>query len=211
MQGNPGMSVTYILTEGGSVKTANLVSLLRGLLIAPILLLLARHLNAAALGLYVLAVATDGLDGWLARRGGRTSAFGASLDAVIDNLFSVAIAGFLWLAQPELFRDHPLALTVLFGFPLAYLAIAWAMTGRVLMFHFHSARLGALLLFALWPVVALTGWGWLVPVTAAVVGASRIEQILFMARGGRDQDARHLFQAVTLSAESGAAEPERAP
>ena len=64
------MSVTCLLDEGGTFKTANLVSLLRNVLIAPIVVLLMRDMKAAALALYVLAVATDGLDGWLARRSG---------------------------------------------------------------------------------------------------------------------------------------------
>ncbi|WP_054004971.1 CDP-alcohol phosphatidyltransferase family protein [Cypionkella psychrotolerans] len=198
------MSVTYLLDEGGAFKTANLVSLLRGVLIPPIVVLLMRHMNTAALALYVLAVATDGLDGWLARRSGRCSEFGAVLDSVIDNVFSLSIAVFLWLALPSLYADYSLALAVLFIAPIAYLAVSWAMTGRVIMFHFHSARLGALVLFALWPAVALTGATWLVPVAALVIAASRIEQILFMARGGRDPDARHLWQAIATTPLEGA-------
>lgn len=57
------MSMTYLFDEGGPVKAANVISLLRAALIAPIVLLLVRQMNAAALGLYMLAVATDGLDG----------------------------------------------------------------------------------------------------------------------------------------------------
>lgn len=190
------MSMTYLLDEGGPVKVANVVSLLRGALIAPIVMLLLRHMNGAALGLYVLAVATDGLDGWLARRSGRCSEFGAVLDSVVDNVFSLAIAGFLWLALPGLYADYQVSLAVLFAGPLVYLAVSRAMTGKIIMFHFHSARAGALLLFVLWPAVALTGAVWLVPVAALVIGASRIEQVLFMARGGRDPDARHLLQTI---------------
>ena len=190
------MSFSYLLDEGGPVKVANLVSLLRGILIVPIMVLLVRHMNGAAIGLYLLAVATDGLDGWLARRSGRCSEFGAVLDSVIDNLFSIAIAGFLWLAVPGVYNDHPVATTVLFLAPLAYLAVSRAMSGQIIMFHFHSARLGALALFALWPEVAFTGSNWLVIPAAFIVVASRIEQVLFMARGGRDPDARSVFEAI---------------
>lgn len=197
------MSMTYLFDEGGPVKAANVISLLRAALIAPIVLLLVRQMNAAALGLYMLAVATDGLDGWLARRSGRCSDFGAVLDSVIDNVFSLGIAGFLWLALPGLYADCPVSLAILFAGPLAYLAVSWAMTGRIIMFHFHSARVGALLLFVLWPAVALTGAVWVVPVAALVTGASRIEQVLFMARGGRDPDARHLWQALPAQPATG--------
>lgn len=197
------MTVTYLLNEGGRIKTANVVSLLRGVLIVPITILLLRKADGAALALYVLAVASDGLDGWLARRSGRCSDYGAVLDSVIDNVFSLAIAGFLWLALPELYADHPVSMAVLFLGPLAYLAVSKALTGQIIMFHFTSARLGALLLFGLWPAVLWTGAGWLVPAAALLVGASRIEQILFIIRGGRDPDARHLLQAIPTTLTKG--------
>ncbi|KRB40593.1 CDP-alcohol phosphatidyltransferase family protein [Phenylobacterium sp. Root700] len=180
-----------VLAEDGGVKLANLVTLSRGAAIAPIFLLLVLGHGLAALGLYVLAAATDLVDGWLARRSGRASAFGAQLDAVVDNLFSVAILGFLLLAFPELGERHGLALTILFGGPLAYLALSWLARRQFMMFHFWSAKAGAVLLFCLWPLVAITGWeGW-IALAAAVVGLSRLEQLVFIFRGGRDLDAPH--------------------
>ncbi|MCC7059138.1 MAG: CDP-diacylglycerol--glycerol-3-phosphate 3-phosphatidyltransferase [Burkholderiaceae bacterium] len=48
--------------------------------------------NATASALFVAAALTDWLDGWLARRLGQTSAFGAFLDPVADKLIvSVAL------------------------------------------------------------------------------------------------------------------------
>lgn len=186
-----GMIWRRTLTEDGGVKLANLVTLSRGAAIAPIFLLLGLGHGLAALALYVLAAATDLVDGWLARRSGRASAFGAQLDAAVDNLFSVAILGFLLLAFPRLGGRHALALTILFGAPLAYLALSWLLRRQFMMFHFWSAKAGAVLLFCLWPLMAITGWeGW-IPVAAAVVGLSRLEQIVFICRGGRDLDAPH--------------------
>ena len=147
-------------------------------------------------GLYLLAVLSDGLDGCRARRSGRMSAFGAALDAVVNNVSALTIAVFLWLTQPQVYGTHSFALGLLFTVPLAYLALSWLMTGRVLMFHFQSARVGALLLFALWPLLELTGATWLIGLTAAVVTLSRAEQVVFILRGGRDQDARHGGQAI---------------
>jgi CDP-diacylglycerol--glycerol-3-phosphate 3-phosphatidyltransferase len=180
-----------VLTEGGDWKLANLVTLSRGLLIVPILGLLLAGRPWTALALYSLAASTDLVDGWLARRSGRASPFGAQLDAVVDNLFSIAILAFLALAYPGLLHRHPIALSVLFAGPLAYLAISWLLRRRLLMFHFWSAKAGAVLLFCLWPLVALSGWeGW-IALAAAVVGASRLEQIGFILRGGHELDAPH--------------------
>ncbi len=152
----------FLWREGGAVKVANIVTLLRGVMILPITILLLDRLRWAALALYVMAILTDGLDGWLARRSGRMSNFGATLDAAVDNVFALAIALFLYLAMPQIYASHSVALTVLFVAPLLYLGLSWILTGRVLMFHFHSARIGALLLFALWPLLELTGMGWLI-------------------------------------------------
>lgn len=180
-----------VLAEGGGIKLANLVTLSRGVLIAPIFLLLGFGHSLAALALYILAAGTDLIDGWLARRSGRASAFGAQLDAAVDNLFSLAILGFLLLAFPGLGGRQGVALTILFGTPLAYLALSWLLRRQFMMFHFWSAKAGAVLLFCLWPLVALTGWeGW-IALAAALVGLSRLEQLVFILRGGRDLDAPH--------------------
>ncbi|HEX5262342.1 MAG TPA: CDP-alcohol phosphatidyltransferase family protein [Phenylobacterium sp.] len=180
-----------LVVERGAFKPANAVTLARGLLIAPIFGLLWAGLPRAALGLYVVAAATDLVDGWLARRFKQSSQFGAQLDAVVDNVFSVAILGFLMLAYPELIARQWLAAVILFGGPVLYLGLSWLMTRMLLMFHVWSAKAGAFLLFCLWPAIALTGgqgWLWL---CAAIVGFSRLEQLVLIVRGGRDLNASH--------------------
>ncbi|MDB5421877.1 MAG: CDP-alcohol phosphatidyltransferase, partial [Brevundimonas sp.] len=183
--------------EGGNLKLANLVTLSRAVLILPVLGILVAGHRGLALAVYVVAACTDLVDGWLARRSGRASAFGAQLDAAVDNVFSIAILIFLAIAFPGLISRHPIAFWALAVAPLAYLAISWLLKRRLLMFHFWSAKVGAFLLFALWPAMAITGWeGWL-PLTAAVVTLSRAEQILLILRGGLDLEAAHGF--VSLS------------
>lgn len=185
-----------LVVEGGAFKPANAVTLSRALLIAPIFGLLWWGQPTWALALYIVAALTDLFDGWLARRFKQSSAFGAQLDAVVDNLFSVAILGFLALAYPGLIGRQWIAAVALFGGPIVYLGVSWLMTRRLMMFHVWSAKVGAFLLFCLWPAIALTGWtGWLW-LCAVVVGASRLEQVILIVRGGRDLEARHGFVAV---------------
>jgi len=187
-----------LVFESGQFKPANAVTLSRGLAIAPIFGLLLAGQAVAALALYVLAACTDLVDGWLARRQGQSSAFGAQLDAVVDNLFSLGILGFLTLAYPDLVSRQWLACAILFGGPLVYLAVSWAMARRLLMFHVWSAKVGAVMLFSLWPAIAITGWdGWLW-LSAVVIGFSRLEQVILIARGGRDLEAAHGFVAIRL-------------
>ncbi len=192
------------IVEDGRLKLANLVTLSRGLLIVPILALLLLGHPRWALGVYLAACATDLVDGWLARRTGQASAFGAQLDASVDNIFSLAILPFLVLAIPGVVQQHLTALIVLFGAPLAYLPISRLMAGRVMMFHVWSAKAGAFLVFALWPLISVTGQTWWIALAAAVVGLSRAEQILFILRGGTDLDAPHGFVAIPTSSKAAA-------
>ena len=188
-----------ILGEGGHLKLANLVTLSRGLAVVPILVLLASGHMTWAMVIYLAAASTDLIDGWLARRSGRASEFGAQLDAAVDNVFSVGILAFLLMAYPGLLTRQGLALIILFGAPIAYLAVSWLITRRLMMFHFWSAKIGAVLLFVLWPLIAGTGWeGW-IGLTAAVVGLSRLEQVMFMLRGGVELDAPHGWVRVRHS------------
>lgn len=189
------MSIPLIF-EGGRLKLANLVTLSRAALIAPILLLLLNGLQTPALGLYVLAALTDAFDGWIARATGQSSRFGAQLDAAVDNIFSLGILAFLLLAWPGLWERQWFSLSVLFGGPLLYLVVSWLMRRRLMMFHFWSAKVGAFLLFCLWPLIAFSGAEGLIGIVALVVGFSRIEQVIFMLRGGEDLNAAHGFGPI---------------
>lgn len=165
-------------------------------MIAPILLLLLDGKQTPALGLYVLAALTDVFDGWIARNSGQASRFGAQLDAAVDNLFSLAILAFLLLAWPGLWERQWFSLIVLFGAPGVYLVVSWAMRRKLMMFHFWSAKVGAFLLFALWPLIAFSGAESLIGIVALVVAFSRIEQVIYMRRGGADLNAPHGFGPV---------------
>ncbi|HJU39601.1 MAG TPA: CDP-diacylglycerol--glycerol-3-phosphate 3-phosphatidyltransferase [Tahibacter sp.] len=57
-----------------------------------------RGANLAAAAIFIAAALTDWLDGWIARRYGMTSAFGAFLDPVADKLM-VAVTLFLLVQQ----------------------------------------------------------------------------------------------------------------
>jgi len=98
-------------TPHGPFGPANWVTGARAVLLAG-LPLAAEHGGAAVLGGSLLFVAGDGLDGWLARRTGQASAFGAFFDKETDALFLLllcALAAFegrlsLWILGVGLLR-----------------------------------------------------------------------------------------------------------
>lgn len=91
----------------------NLITILRILLVPPVVLLLLNERFGAALVLFLIAGASDGLDGFLAKRYGWTSRLGGLLDPIADKLLLVScylVLGWLgliplWLVAVVIGRD----------------------------------------------------------------------------------------------------------
>lgn len=91
----------------------NLISMLRVILVAPIIASLLNEAYELAIWLFVIAGASDGLDGFLAKRFGWASRLGGILDAVADKILLVSSFVALWwlgvfpwwLVAWVLFRD----------------------------------------------------------------------------------------------------------
>ena len=99
------------------------LTVLRGLLAVPLLLVLQWGWPWWAWWLLVGAAATDAVDGWLARRGGGGSLWGARLDPLCDKL--LLLAPLLWLAG----RSAGAADTVVSVIPTPLWAI-WLLLAR---------------------------------------------------------------------------------
>jgi len=82
---------------GGSYGAANRVTLLRGGLVA-VLFALTTEVDAgwAAFVIAAVALALDGVDGWLARRLRLASGFGARFDMEVDALALLALTVLVW-------------------------------------------------------------------------------------------------------------------
>lgn len=91
----------------------NLISIMRIALVVPVILCVLEGFYGWALILFLIAGASDGLDGFLARRFGWTSRLGAILDPIGDKLLMVAVflvlasKGYLpwWLVSVVILRD----------------------------------------------------------------------------------------------------------
>jgi CDP-diacylglycerol---glycerol-3-phosphate 3-phosphatidyltransferase len=115
-----------------------------------------------ATGLFIGAMATDQLDGWLARRRGRTTALGSLLDPVADKILVLAVL--IVLIDEDVFRGWMVAAIVAREFLVSGLRLAAIERGVVI----HARDLGKLKTWA--------------QATAAAVGG-------FAAAGAWDRDA----------------------
>ena len=150
----------------------NAISLMRIALIVPILLLILRDQYALALGLFVIAGFSDGLDGYLANRFDWTTRLGGLLDPVADKLLVagmfiiLALVGDIpaWLAAIVILRD-----IVIFGGAVAYNFLIEPVQGEPSRISKLNTALE--LLFLLF-VLSHAGFGWPDPITQTVLGAS---------------------------------------
>jgi phosphatidylglycerophosphate synthase len=79
---------------------ANQITAVRALLVALVVASIGEPVEetvaAGAVVLGLLATLLDGVDGWLARRSGTTSEFGARFDMEVDALLILALAALVW-------------------------------------------------------------------------------------------------------------------
>jgi CDP-diacylglycerol--glycerol-3-phosphate 3-phosphatidyltransferase len=95
------------------VTLPNALTSARALLVIPVICLIALGDNPAALVVFLVAAATDAIDGPLARRHGRTTALGAALDPLADKvlvvgtLLALTLLGMApaWAVLPILARE----------------------------------------------------------------------------------------------------------
>jgi CDP-diacylglycerol--glycerol-3-phosphate 3-phosphatidyltransferase len=84
------------------VSLADAVAVLRAIAVIPIVWAIAADQRGVALAIFLVAAASDSVDGWLARRAGHLGARGAFLDPLADKilvlgtLVALAIAGAGW-------------------------------------------------------------------------------------------------------------------
>lgn len=150
----------------------NAISLLRILLVAPILLLILHDKFAWALALFFVAGFSDGIDGYLANRYGWHTRLGALLDPVADKML---VAGTfitltfmqlipVWLTVIVILRD-----VVIVGGAAAYNFIVKPVQGEPT--RISKLNTALQLLFLLF-VLSRAGFGWPEEISITVLGAA---------------------------------------
>lgn len=160
----------------------NSLSLTR-LLSTPLLVWLALRGYAGlfAVGL-MLALVSDVLDGWLARRLHLTSPAGALLDSIADIALTLAILLGIWFLHPTVYKaDGWVIYTVCVAWLLAHSASLWRY-GRLASFHTWLVRIGTTVFngFAL-VLVVFSYQPWLLYLAAGFGLLGVIEHFLLLA------------------------------
>jgi cardiolipin synthase len=148
----------------------NLITLSRLFLVPVLILLLKDQDYLAALAVFMVAGLSDALDGYLAKRLGHTSRFGAILDPVADKILLVSayvmltVLGHLpfWLMLAVAFRD-----LVIIGGYLAYSSLI----GRVHMSPSYLSKLNTFMQLLLAVVILVeqaSGTRWPLAVDALI-------------------------------------------
>jgi len=183
---NKGLQTIFMNgSESGQTRLAylpNSISLCR-LLSTPVLVWLAvrEHAEVFAAGL-VLALASDVIDGWLARRLNLTSPAGALLDSTADIALTLAILLSIWFLHPDVYEaDGRVIYTVCLAWLLAHSASLWRY-GRLASFHTWLIRLGITVFNGFALVLFLFSYQpWLLYLAAALSILGVIEHFLLLA------------------------------
>lgn len=138
----------------------------------------ARDVFAALL---VLALFSDVLDGWLARRMGVQSALGSTLDSIADIALMTVMLFAIWPLHPEVYREHGLVVLAVVGLlALGHLA-SLIRFRRLASFHTRLIRAGifSFSVFAL-ALFLLDFYPWLLYFAAAVCALGALEHFAIL-------------------------------
>lgn len=137
----------------------------------------------AVLAVAAVALAADGVDGWLARRSGLSSAFGARFDMEVDAALAAVLAGHLWLSGQTGVEILALGL-MRYVFVAGFLPFPWLAAPLPPKFGRKAAcvvQIAALILLQApgWPegVARVIGWA-----AVAVLGWSFGRDVLWLWR-----------------------------
>ncbi len=156
----------------------NAISLMRIVLVAPIVILIARGDYGWALALFGVAGFSDGVDGYLAMRYGWASRLGALLDPAADKLLMTALFITLawqelipvWLAAIVILRDVVIVLGA-----LAYNYLIKPVPGEPTRISKLNTALQMLLVLF---VLSRAGFGWPDQISITLLGAAIVVTVV---------------------------------
>lgn len=183
-------------TTGSNLNLPNVLSGLR-LLLAPVLLWCA-HVGLAGpfLWLLALALATDAVDGHLARRLGVATPLGARLDSWGDLCtYAAMVFGLMWL-WPAVFAREAWFLYLAVGFYLIPTLTSLLKFRELPRYHTWAAKLSAILMAPAYYLLVLYDVAWLFRVVVLFHIWVAIEEVIItIILSRRHHDVPTLFHA----------------
>lgn len=179
------------------VNIPNLISLLRILLVPPLVYLAWQGMKTSFLVLLVLALLSDTIDGYLARRLKQTSALGSSLDSWGDFALFSTIPLCVWWLWPGLLRQELLFVVIALTSFILPVAAGFIKYRRLTSYHTWAAKAAAVLLST--SLLLLLGGGPPLPFRIAVIifAVAEAEELAITACLPRwHRDIHGIWQAV---------------
>jgi CDP-diacylglycerol--glycerol-3-phosphate 3-phosphatidyltransferase len=159
----------------------NLLSGLRLALVPALVALAALGAAGAFLCAFALALATDAADGFLARRLGQASEWGARLDSRADLALWLALLPCAVLLVPDaLAAEWPVVALLLASLVLP-VALGWLKFGRLTSYHTWGAKASAWAVGVAALALFAGGPAWPLRAAAALVALSALEEIAITA------------------------------
>lgn len=162
---------------GIPLTVPNVLSLSR-IAAAPLMLAAAWQANQAAfLWLASFCMASDIVDGKIARWLGQTSEVGARLDSWADVAMLAAGPVCCWWLRPDLVRTEAVFVAIVVGGYATAIVVGYAKYGRLTSYHTRAATLAAYLVGA-GAILAIGGGStWLFRIGAVVVACAELEEV----------------------------------
>jgi CDP-diacylglycerol--glycerol-3-phosphate 3-phosphatidyltransferase len=179
------------------INIANILSGSR-LIIAPLLLYLAWSSRPGLFIFFVVvALGTDFLDGYFARKNRQVSELGARLDSVGDLAIYMAAPLAVWRLWPEIIIREAAYVGTAVTFFLIPLILGFVKFGRLTSYHTWGAKLSALLLSSSILLLLLKGPAWPFHVATVVFVLAEVEELCITALLTRWQpDVQSIFHVM---------------
>jgi CDP-diacylglycerol--glycerol-3-phosphate 3-phosphatidyltransferase len=131
----------------------------------------------AFLGVLIVSLLTDGVDGYLARKLNQMTDLGAKLDSWADMATWLVLPFCAWWLRPEVLREEAVWLVVGIGAYLGSILLGFAKYHRLISYHTWGAKALAWLVGAAVLVFFANGPGWVFRIVMPVVALSAVEEM----------------------------------
>ncbi len=132
---------------------------------------------------FLLAGATDCIDGYLARKLGQATHFGAAFDSFADNLVALSLVFWVYLLMPEVVVENTNIVVWLVLLLIVNLALQLLIYHRFVPLHLYSGKIATVLIYLFIAHSAVYGYSQtFFYVFAAVAAIAIVEELVIVLR-----------------------------